>query len=379
MDVLEPETAAKMQENNEVCDNQNGSAGLAEMGLPKRRVTITDVASAAGVSRTTVSYVLSGRADARVPAPTRQRVLDKASELGYRRNALAAAFRSGRMNTVGIVSPLSQVDTSSDAIPNVYYRDLVLAIANVVFDAGLNPLLLSETRSRQLSLADVTDRRADGVILVIKENASQFVQAAEAAGVPCVTIGREVGDWQVHTDNFFGARLAVEHLIGLNHQKIAFLWYGHHNVPSARQRLDGFLKTTCEAGFTESDSPVFSFRETGDLVRALLEPDGPTAVFCYNDELALLALDLCAAHGLRVPQDVSLVGFDDNVLARSARPRLTTIHSPVEQLASASIQLLQAQLRGDSSPSTVFASPYLVVRESTAPPQVAAVYLNKEK
>jgi LacI family transcriptional regulator len=338
----------------------------------KRRTTISDVAEAAGVSRTTVSYVLSGRTDTRVPEITRQRVIATAERLGYRRNALAAAFRSGRMNTVGIVSPISlPEDPQSFSIGtgNVYYKDLVLAIAVASFAAGLNPLLLSENRSRQVSLADVTDRRVDGVILVVKENVSSFIEAAEQVGVACVTVGRNAGAWQVHTDNAFGAKLAVEHLLALGHRRIAFFWYGNDTVPSGRQRKVSFIETTCAAGLTPANTPIFMHRETGSLIQALLRPDGPTAIVCYNDELALTALDLCAAHGLQVPGDVSVVGFDDNVLATAARPRLTTIHSPLEQLASNSVELLLAQLRREPAPPPVLATPWLVVRESTAVPR----------
>jgi LacI family transcriptional regulator len=334
-----------------------------------RRITISDVATAAGVSRTTVSYVLSGREDARVPDATRRRVLDAAEKVGYRRNALAVAFRSGRMNTVGIVAPISLTEGQAGVSGGVYYKELVLALAVAGFAAGLNPLLLSENSSRQVTLADITDRRADGVILVVKENASAFVAAADAAGVPCVTVGRNVGGWQVHADNLFGARLAVEHLIARGHRRIAHFWYGHESVASATQRRDGFARTMADAGRCAEEMPIFTDKQPGDLVRALLRPDGPTAVFAYNDELAVQVVDLCHAHGLSVPGDVSVVGFDDNILALASRPRLTSVHSPIEHVSTRAVELLLRQLNGEPAPEPVLCSPWLVVRESTGPPR----------
>ena len=334
----------------------------------KRRsqeVTVADVAVAAGVSRTTVSYVLSGREDARVPETTRRRVADAAARIGYRRNALAAAMRTGRMDTVGIVAPLGR-DEGPSGTYGVYYRDLVLAVAEAAFEAGLNPLLLSENSGRHLSLADVTDRRADGVVLIVKENAAEFANSAASAGVPCVTIGRDVGLWQVHTDNLLGARLAVEHLVGLGHRRIAHLWYGKEEVPSGRQRRDGFREATRAAGLADGDAPILTDRYASVVGDALAAPDAPTAVFCYNDELSLWLLDVCRVCGLRVPGDISVIGFDDNVLASSARPRLTTLRSPTEEVAAHAIALLQSQQSGEEPPPPIYISPRLVVRESTA-------------
>jgi LacI family transcriptional regulator len=351
---------------------QDKNGALKPAGSRERRVTITDVARAAGVSRTTVSYVLSERADARVPEPTRRRILDAAAGVGYRHNALAVAFRSGHMNTIGIVCPVHMLDASPGHTGNVYYRDLLLALVAAGFEAGLNPLFLSEQPSKQVSLTDITDRRADGVILVVKENAEAFVREAESAGVPCVTVGREYGAWQVHTDNRLGARLAVQHLLDLGHRRIGYLWHGKEQVPSARARRDGFLEALKEAGVTgESGADEFTDKNADSLIDALRAKNGPTAVFCYNDELAVQLLDLCHAAALRVPDDVSIVGFDDNILAVTARPRLTTVRSPLSDMARVAIELFQAQMRGESPPSRpAYLAPILAVRDSSGPPPI---------
>jgi LacI family transcriptional regulator len=351
---------------------KSSPAKRAGIGEAQRRTTITDVASAAGVSRTTVSYVLSGRVGARVPDATRRRILDAAERVGYRRNALAVALRSGRVGTIGIVSPVSLLTAPPGAYSGVYYKDLVLAIAAAAFKAGLNPLLMSEDSSRSISLADLSDRRVDGVILVVKTNADEFVREAEDAGVPCVTVGRQHGAWQVHTDNALGARLATEHLLALGHRRIAHLWYGKDSVYSARLRRDAYRDALSAAGIEPRPEWVFTDRDRSALAAALRDPDGPTAVFCYNDELGVILLDLCREQGVRVPEEVSVVGFDDNILAVTARPRLTTVRSPLAELAAKAIEMLEAQTRGESPPpEPIFIPPALVAGDSSAPPRAS--------
>ncbi len=345
----------------------------------KSRPTIADVAHAAGVSRTTVSYVLSEREGARVPEPTRRRVWEAASHIGYQRNALAIAFRSGRMNTIGIVCPASMLSASPAEAGNIYYRDLLLALVSAVIDAGFTPLLLSENPSQQISLSDITDRKADGVILVVKERAQDFVLAVQNAGVPCVTVGREYGAWQVNTDNVLGARLAVEHLLSLGHWRIAYLWQGKRDVPSARQRLFGWQTALQAAGVGKmsgaSEEDVFSDAPASlaRLIEAIKRPgdDGVTAVFCYNDEIALRLLDSCRESDLSVPGDVSIVGFDNNILAHAARPRLTTVDSPITGIAQTAVEMLLTQLsEADSVPpkEAVAIAPTLIPGESSGPP-----------
>jgi LacI family transcriptional regulator len=337
------------------------------MSDPRRRITIADVAKAVGVSQTTVSYVLSGRRDVRVPEATRLRISTVAESLGYRRNALAAGFRSGKMNTLGIVAPFSLMSGSSGKTQDVYYKDLVLACAAAASDCGFNALLLSEDSDRQLTLSDLTDRRCDGVILVVKSGAEEFVCAADSAGLPCVTIGRAVGSWQVHTDHFLGARLAVEHLTALGHTQLAHLTYTRNDVPSQVQRRQGFLDALAAQG---REGRVYTWPEIAELVASVKAGIGPTAVFCYNDDLAVVLRDACAVAGVHIPAELSLIGFDDNILATTMRPSLTTIHSPLHDLARESVALIQAQLSGQAPPlHPINVPPWLTLRESTSKPR----------
>ncbi|HVK06027.1 MAG TPA: LacI family DNA-binding transcriptional regulator [Armatimonadaceae bacterium] len=334
-----------------------------------RRCTISDVAAAAGVSRSAVSFVLSDRPGVRLPEATRQRILEAAERVGYRRNALGRALRSGRVDAVGIIAPLSVMVGDPDAPGGVYYKDLTVALAAAAFEAGLNPLLMSEEPRRHISLADLSDRRVDGVIVVSKANSETFVEEAASAGVPCVTINRDVGEWRVQTDNVRGGRLAVEHLVGLGHRRIAYLAYDDPSSVPGRQRRDGYVAALADAGLRPVPAEPLHFQDPDAVRAALRDASGPTAVCCFNDELAVWLLNRCREEGVRVPDDLSVVGFDNNVLAVTARPRLTTVRSPLAELARTALSLFEQQQRGGAPPpAPVLVEPDLVVRDSTAAP-----------
>jgi LacI family transcriptional regulator len=312
--------------------------------------------------------VLSGKTTGvRVPDPTRQRILEAAEKVGYRRNALGLALRSGRMDTVGIITPMSIMIGEPGKPGGVYYKDLTAALAAAAFDAGLNPLLMSETPQHSISLADLSDRRVDGVILVSKSNNESLVQDAAEAGIPHVTISREVGGWRVETDNERGGRVAAEHLLKLGHRRISYLTYDEDGYAS-RHRGDGFRSALRDSDPFLRPVRTFVFDKPEALRAALQDKSRPTAIFCFNDELAVWLLDICREEGLRVPEDVSVVGFDNNILAITTRPRLTTVQSPLVELARTALMLFQQQLRGDEPPPRpVLIEPHLVVRDSTAP------------
>jgi LacI family transcriptional regulator len=333
---------------------------------PTRRTTLTDVAAAAGVSRTAVSYVLSGRTTGiRVPEVTRQRILEAAEQVGYRRNALGLALRSGRMDTVGIIAPVSIMLGEPGKPGGVYYKDLTAALAAAAFEAGLNPLLMSETPHRSISLADLSDRRVDGVILVSKSNNDSLVQDAAAEGIPCVTISRGIGDWQVATDNRLGARLAAQHLVGLGHRRFAYLTFDEESY-SSRPRGEGFRAALRDAGIPADSVTTFCYHRPDSVRAGLRGQSRPTAVFCFNDEIAVWLYDVCREEGIRLPEELSVVGFDNNVLSITVRPRLTSVQSPLVEVARAALDLFQKKLRGEPPPSMpVLIEPHLVVRDST--------------
>jgi LacI family transcriptional regulator len=331
-------------------------------------VTIRDVAREAGVSKTTVAHVLRDSPDYRVQEGTRARVRDAAARLGYRRNALAAALSSGRLDTIGVLMPL---DIAGEV--SIYFKDMALAIAVEAAEAGLRMTLVPyrAESGRITSPREVADQRVDGVLTVSVHDPA-FIESLYSANIPVVEIGGAVGGRSVRCDNAGGAALAVEYLTAMGHRRIAHS-RGTLGNATAEQRVAGF-RDACQAhGLSEGETPVL-LRE--ELAEALALPPGqrPTAVFMFNDNQAAQVYDRCAARGLSVPDDVSVVGFDDSIIATTLRPRLTTIHNPLRAQAAEAIRLLRScwipgEAVSGSDRIAVAVPTRLIRRDSTAPPQ----------
>lgn len=330
-------------------------------------VTIRDVAREAGVSKTTVAHVLRDSPDYRVHEGTRARVLDAANRLGYRRNALAAALSSGRLDTIGVLMPLDHAEEIS-----TYFKDMALAIAAEAADAGLRMTLVPyRTGSgRVTSPREVADQRVDGVLTVSVHDPA-FIESLYAANIPVVEIGGAIGGRSVRPDNAGGATQAVEHLVSLGHRRIAH-YRGRQQNATADQRATGFRDACRTHGLPEADTPILA---SDELDRAISAPPNrrPTAFFAFNDGQAAHLYDLCAARGLRVPGDISLVGFDDSIIAETVRPTMTAVHNPLRAQAAEAIRLLQTCWIPEEAIATgdriaILVPTRLVARNSTAPP-----------
>jgi LacI family transcriptional regulator len=205
----------------------------------------------------------------------------------------------------------------------------------------------------------------DGLIIASARD-SEFVRGVYAAGIPCVEVGSGYGKRLIHSDNEGAAALAVAHLTALGHRRIAH-WRGQSDSYASRHRVEGFVSAARQRGLRPEDTPVLASREA--VSAALRRPAAarPTAVFAVNDYQASITLDIARGAGLRVPEDLSVIGFDNNVLAEAARPTLTTIQNPLDEQADAAIALLQALWRGEQNPPLPPAIPTkLIIRESTA-------------
>lgn len=346
--------------------------------MQRSKVTIIDVARVAGVSKSTVANVLSANSQVPIHATTRQRVLEAAARLGYRKNALAAAFSSGRTHTVGVLLPLHHMQATS-RVYRIYGQDIFMAIVNAACRAGLRVASIPNLE-RDPTIADLTDRRVDGLILASLRN-PDLVQAIYDSGIPCVEIGSGYGNHLVHPDNEGGAAQAVTHLVELGHQRIAHFRGALGGYYVADRRNAGFLAAVREHELNGSDCPVV--HNLSELREALELPEGkrPTAVFAFNDNQANEVLELARNRGLRVPGNLSVIGFDNNVVAELALPPLTTIDNVLELQADYAIALLQTLMqKGDtteteSDPSEVITPrsvpTRLVVRQSTAAPEGA--------
>jgi LacI family transcriptional regulator len=231
---------------------------------------------------------------------------------------------------------------------------------------GRGVMYYADMPESPLTAERVMDRRVDGVVLSGQYGLREWVEALAANELPCVEIGSPHGEWQVHPDNSQGVRLAIDHLLSLGHRRIA-LWKGPDAALAARERAATFRVEMERARIAVEDSPLLASLE--EVERAFTARVRPTALFTYNDNRAVDSLHLFHRLGIRVPEDVSLVGFDNDIRASAVIPGLTTIQNPVSKVSDAAIRLLISQIEGEEAPSTVLRIPTaLIVRESTAPP-----------
>ncbi|MFC8796637.1 LacI family DNA-binding transcriptional regulator [Promicromonospora sp. NPDC057138] len=330
----------------------------------QRRTTLADVAKAAGTTVPTVSKVLSGRSD--VSSETRTRVMRIVTELGYRgRSGRDAPSRGGRSPFVDLVLSGVEGTWANRALSGVEHAaeeagiDIVVSVARPPDDAWLTRLLARRLRGAVLALVDTTGEQlatlaAARVPIVLLDPLSQPPSTVASVGAA----------------NWAGGRAAAEHLLALGHRRLAVL-AGHRTHLYSQARIDGFRSAVTQAGLDLPDVRVvhtdWRRARSAEQATALLRDTAPTAVFACSDTIALGVYDAAAALGLRIPDDVSVVGFDDLPEAQWLSPALTTVHQPIAEMGSAAFRML---LRISNDPPHVAPreelATRLVVRGSTA-------------
>ncbi len=331
------------------------------------RTTIHEVARAAGVSIATVSRALNGTG--RIAKATRSRVLRAAQDLGYQPNDLARSLLAKSTQTIAVIVP---------DITNPFFPELIKGIEQVACARG-HLVLLSDSADDQIrlwqDLAALRRKQVDGIIFAGARLSPDRI-AAVTAGLPVVTVDRETQlatASVVQSDHRAGARLATEHLISLGHHRIAHL-AGPDGLTVTAARLAGYRQALAAAGIPEEDDLVVpggfleedGFRAAREL---LARGTGCTAVFAANDLSAIGALAAVEEAGLRVPADISVIGFDDIHLAGYIRPRLSTVRQDVVRLGARAAEVLIDHLLAEG-PSRLVQETIavdLVVRESTGP------------
>jgi DNA-binding LacI/PurR family transcriptional regulator len=305
-----------------------------------RKVTSKRVAELAGVSQTTVSFVLNGVDSGNISEETRKRVLMAAAELGYVPNAVARSLARGRSSNIGLVliRPHAQV------LEDTFVVQIVSGFHGVLHPQGLR--ILIEIVSNESPINDcVSLARSNEVagMVIIPYNAGpddiRAIQTLNAEGFPIVSIGDMGADFYcVYADRLSGVRRAVSHLVRLGHRRIACITYGPIETDvHAAHRLQVYRRILEKSGIPYDDALVrygAHSPESGyQAMRSLLEcPSRPTALFAMNDTVAIGAMTAIQEQGLRIPDDIAVIGFDDIPMARYTTPPLTTIHgSDVEQ------------------------------------------------
>lgn len=325
-------------------------------------MTIRDVAAHAGVSVATVSKVINQRYG--VAAKTVERVRDVIDELGYEASLVAQSLRNQRTNVIGVLvndlEPFSAelLKGAGDAIHGTGY-ELVIYCAGgrAVADAGWERRYLSR----------LSETLVDGAVLVTPT----LVEARY--GAPIVAVDPHAGPSDLPTidsDNVHGARLAVEHLLALGHRRIAMLT-GRPDLQSAQLRERGYRQALAAAGVPVDEGFVlpggYDPATSAQSARRLLDAERPpTAIFAANDVSALATIEVADALGFGVPDDLSVVGFDNIPESTACSPPLTTVDQPIREMGRRAIDLLVRLIRGEpAEPSHVTLPTALVVRQST--------------
>ena len=326
--------------------------------------TMKMVAERAGVSTALVSLVMRGASN--VSDHRRARVLQAADELGYRPNVLARNLASRRTQTIGVVL---------NDFHNLFFAEVADGIQSAADAAGYR-LLYGNGKHSVQGEADAVETflqfRVDGVILAGSLDVASMEKAARSAAV--VVVGRSEPSESVdtvNTDDRAGAALAVDHLVELGHRRIAHIDGGAgagapgrsvgYQESMKRHDLGDFIQIAA-GDYDESGGKSGA----AELMHASTPP---TAIFASNDLSAIGALDQLVALGLRVPDDVSLVGFDNTALAAMSYISLTTVNQPTNDLGRAAIDLIVERLDGRVEPAHFIGPPTLVVRTSTAAPR----------
>lgn len=337
--------------------------------------SIEDVAKRAGVSIATVSRSLRGLPD--VAASTRDRVLTAARELDYVASPFAARLASGRSSTLGVVVPF---------INRWFFAEVLGAVETVLSAAGYDLLLHnladSEGRDRFFSVLPVR-KRVDAVLVVSLALSDYEVEALTSLELPVGVLGvKHPGLFSVRIDDVAAARSAVQHLLSLGHRRIALIG-GDTDDPMRftppHHRGTGYRDALRDAGL--GADPTLEclgyFTVAGGeaaMLQLLALKELPTAVFAESDEMAYGAMRAIRRAGLRVPQDIAVVGFDDH--ATAGLLDLTTVRQPVAEQGALLAKGLLASLTHDTEPSDVVLDTELVVRGSTVP--AASVYADAD-
>jgi LacI family transcriptional regulator, galactose operon repressor len=337
------------------------------MAVPTR-VTIREVAEEAGVSIATVSRVVNGRGD--VAPDTRARVAEVIQAIGYVANRSARGLQAGRTGLVGLVVPL---------IHPLYFSAILAGALEALDERGLRAVLSPTAHQHDLERVQV-DRMlhglTDGGLIILPEESSDELERLIDLGFDFVVIdprtrlaGRVPSVSAAHSA---GATQAMQHLLSLGHRRIAAIT-GHHGWIATEERRRGYLGALAGAGIVpdadlmvEADFEIAGGVEAARRVFDLADP--PTAIFAFNDNLAIGAIQAAQERGLRVPEDLSVVGFDDTEVTTIVTPSLTSIRQPLAEMGRTAVSLLARLLEHQRFETLhIELATRLVVRSSTGP------------
>ncbi len=339
--------------------------------------TLKDVAALAGVSLTTASHALNGK---QVNAQTREKVLEAAKKLKYHTSAIGRNLITNKSNTIGMFILNSKKSRDMTEEISYYYAMIKGALTSIrqhEYVFNFEALYWEELEDKDFIAKKVFSRSIDGMILVPQFMYHySFLSLLEEERFPYVVINPNTGiksESSVKIDNYRGGYLAAEHLLTLGHENIAII-NGPDNHTDAYEREKGFLSRLLESGIKYDRNNIIYADFTHDggyyAAKRLLEKKSslPTAIFCSNDYMASGVITAVVEAGMKVPEDISLVGYDDIDIARCVNPKLTTIQSPVKDvgfIAAERVIDLVGKKEAKTGLKEIILEPSLIVRAST--------------
>jgi len=330
-------------------------------------LTLEDIARKCGVSRSTVSRVINGEAN--VSPDTRRRVMDMIQQINFQPNLAARGLAAGKTRVLGVVIPMGVTAIFTDP----FFPLLIQGVSITCNSCDYSVMLwLDDPEYERRTVRQILyNGLVDGVIVASNLMDDPIVVALGEGKLPYVMIGRSPVNNQVNfvdVDNFGGARKAVKHLIGLGRRRIAHI-SGPAKMIAGMDRYQGYLSGLYEAGIFPDPTLVVEgdFTDLGGyLAVQRLLPNHPDAIFTASDAMANGALRALIEAGVRVPQDISLVGFDDIPFASRTIPPLTTVRQPIQRIGSlAAESLIQIIGHPENQPLHVILPTELIVRGSS--------------
>jgi LacI family transcriptional regulator, repressor for deo operon, udp, cdd, tsx, nupC, and nupG len=318
--------------------------------MKKHQITIIDIAKQLNISKSTVSRVLTGHP--RVSEKTREAVLKLASELDYQRNMLAINLMSSQSHTIGIIVP--EFVTS-------FFPMVIMGAQEVASQAGYNVLISQSNESYETEVANakvMLDNRVDGVLVSLTRETRNYdhLKVFQRKGIPIVFFNRVCDDMQVPkvvVDDYEGAYKAVEHLILTGRKRIAHLG-GPTSLHVSKKRLEGYKDALRKYNQPIDQELILDYDLNLDKVKIYIKhlldlPEPPDALFTINDPTAFEAMLFMKAKGVRIPEDIAVVGFSNNYGSTLIEPRLTTVAQPTHEIGQVAAQLLLDQINSDAS------------------------------
>jgi len=332
----------------------------------KRTATIKDVAGRAGVSTATVSHAINGTRP--VGSALRERVRQAVEELGYRPNQVARSLRRKGSGAIGVIL----IDDT-----NPFFSESTRGVRDAALEAGYNILVCNSEgdAERENGFVELlAERRVEGIILFNVRDSRLRETVRRRLAVPIVLVDRDGRSRRMDSvvvDHYSGGAEAVEHLLALGHRRIGVITGPANSTPSLL-RFRAYVHSLQRAGLAFDERLVlrgdFQSESGYDAALSLMStPDPPTALFAFNDLMAFGAITALCGMGLRVPEDVSVVGYDDIQLSSFFNPPLTTVSQPKKAMGRAAFALLRERIADERMPTrSVTMSARLVVRRSTA-------------